>query len=153
MSDTPLLRWKPVAIGLAVVVVLAGGLAFLIVETIPVRGALATYTELIATANRPDLTDVERVATARRLCSERYLRTHELAVAPEGGLIGIPRNIHKNFQAWRREGRIWVCPTNRVGPLYQFVHESGRWRFDGPVGLLRPRGEIVPYEEPPQGER
>jgi len=148
-EERPQMRWKPVAIGLVVAAALAVGLAFVIIETIPVRGALATYTELIATANRPDLTDDQRVETARRLCSARYLRTHELAVAPEGGLVGIPRNIHKNFQAWRREGKVWVCPTNRVGPLYQFVYEGGRWRFDGPIGLLRPYGEVVPYEEIP----
>ena len=140
-------RWKPIAIGLACAVVVIGGAAFLFFETLPVRGALRTYVELIATANRPDLSDDDRLAQARTLCSERYLRTHTLRVAGEGGLIGIPRNIHKNFQAWRREGKVWICPTNRVGPLYQFVYENGRWRFDGPIGLLRGRGEVVPYDE------
>ena len=38
-------------------------------------------------------------------------------------------------------------PTNRVGPLYQFVFEAGAWRFDGPVGLLRGRGEVVPLAD------
>lgn len=146
------MTWRAVAIGLAIAVVVVGGFTFVVVETLPVRGALGAYTELIATANRPDLTDAERVARARELCTERYLRGHALAVAPEGGLVGIPRNIHKNFQAWRRGGgKVWICPTNRVGPLYQFVYERGRWRFDGPVGLLRPHGEVVPYEEP-EGE-
>lgn len=153
MTEPPRSAWKAIAIGAAVAVVLAGGLAFVIVETIPVRGALATYTDLIATANRPDLTDSERIALARQLCSERYLGTHHLSVASEGGLVGIPRNIHKNFQAWRRDGKVWICPTNRVGPLYQFVYERGRWRFDGPIGLLVAPGEVVRYDEPNEEQR
>ena len=63
--------------------------------------------------------------------------------AHEGGIVGLPRNIHKNFQAWRQGPNVWLCPTNRVGPVYQFVRESGSWRFDGPVGILRGRGEFV----------
>jgi hypothetical protein len=58
--------------------------------------------------------------------------------------VGLPRNIHKNFQAWRHGKDVWICPTDRVGPIYQFVFEAGAWRFDGPVGILRARGEIVP---------
>ena len=36
-----------------------------------------------------------------------------------------------------------ICTSNRVGPIYQFVYEDGRWRFDGLVGILRSWGEIV----------
>ena len=32
----------------------------------------------------------------------RYLRIHPLRPADEGGIVGLPRNIHKNFQAWRQ---------------------------------------------------
>ena len=63
--------------------------------------------------------------------------------AREGGVIGLPRNIHKNFRAWRHGSAVWICPMNRVGPLYQFVLEAGSWRFDGPIGILRGRGEVV----------
>ena len=81
------------------------------------------------------------------LCTARYLQAHPLAVAAEGGIVGIPRNINKNFQAWREGPNVWICPTNRIGPVYQFVFEKSDWRFDGPVGILRPRGEIVPTSD------
>ena len=87
---------------------------------------------------------------ARSLCSTRYLKTHPLAVAAEGGLVGIPRNINKNFKAWREGPNVWICPTNRIGPVYQFVFEDGGWRFDGPVGILRPWGEMVPMSDLPE---
>ncbi len=70
-----------------------------------------------------------------------------LAVAAEGGLIGFPRNINKNFKAWREGPNVWICPTNRIGPVYQFVFENDDWRFDGPVAILRPWGEIVRTSE------
>jgi hypothetical protein len=108
-----------------------------IARTAPVRGAIQSYVALLSAANRQDL------EAARALSSAHYLETHTLAPAPEGGLIGLPRNVHKNFQAWREGDNVWVCPTNRVGPVYQFVHEGGRWKFDGPVGLLRPGGEVI----------
>src|SRR4051794_4758512 len=68
---------------------------------------VATYTALIAAANAQDLEAV------RRRCTARYLRTHPLAPAPEGGVVGLPRNIHKNFQVWREGPDVWLCPTNR----------------------------------------
>jgi hypothetical protein len=124
------------------VVILALGLALVleIIATRPVRQAMATYTALIAAANRQDLDAI------RRLCTEHYLQTHTPRAAVEGGVVGLPRNIHKNFQAWRHGPNVWICPTNRVGPLYQFVFEHGAWRFDGPIGILRPRGEVVPLD-------
>jgi hypothetical protein len=63
--------------------------------------------------------------------------------------VGLPRNIHKNFQAWRHGKDVWICPTDRVGPIYQFVYEADGWKFDGPAGILRARGEIVPAGELP----
>ena len=119
-----------------VVGVLAVALIVTAVRTGPVRGSVRAYTELIGAANRQD------VEAARRLCSSRYVRTHPLRTAPEGGIVGLPRNIHKNFQAWHEGPDVWLCPTNRVGPVYQFVRESGAWRFDGPVGLLRGNGRV-----------
>jgi hypothetical protein len=68
-------------------------------------------------------------------------------VADEGGIVGLPRSINKNFQAWRQGPNVWICPTNRVGPVYQFVLEGDDWRFDGPVGVLRPHGEFLPAGE------
>ena len=128
-------------VGSLIVMALAGGLAVEVVRTAPVRGAVRAFTELIAAANRQD------VAAARRLCSARYLRTHDPAPAVEGGLVGLPRNIHPNFRAWRRGDAVWLCPTNRVGPVFQFVVEGHSWRFDGPVGLLRGPGRFVPMTE------
>jgi hypothetical protein len=124
-------------IGAGVVAVLLGVLAFEVLWTRPVRRSVRTYNRLIDAANRQDL------AEARRLCSARYLRTHDLEPAAEGGLVGLPRNIHKNFQAWRQGPNVWLCPTNRVGPVFQFVREGDDWKFDGPVGLLLPRGEMI----------
>ena len=109
--------------------------------TRPVRESVWVYTGLIAAANRQD------VAAARRLCSARYAATHPLSPAPDGGLVGLPRNIHIRFQAWRQGPHVWLCPTNRVGPVYQFVLESNAWRFDGPVGILRGRNQFVPLDD------
>jgi hypothetical protein len=145
-------RTRPIAIAIAVTLILLGGLAFEIITTRPVRGAMRACTELFTVANRPGLGEAERLEAARALCSARYLRTHKLAVAPGEGLIGIPRNINKNFKAWREGPGVWICPTNRIGPVYQFVFEGGGWRFDGPVGILRPWGELVRTSELPDLE-
>jgi hypothetical protein len=145
-------RTRSLIIAGATTLILLGGLAFEIIATQPVRRALRTCTELFTIANRPGLSAAERLDAARALCSRRYLQAHELNVADEGGIVGIPRNINKNFQAWREGPNVWICPTNRIGPVYQFVFESGSWRFDGPVGILRARGEMVPASELPELE-
>jgi hypothetical protein len=137
----------------AVVLILLGGLTYEILSTGPVRGAVRTCSELFTIANRPGLRPEERIAAARALCTRHYLQTHKLDVAGDGqGLVGIPRNINKNFKAWREGPNIWICPTNRIGPIYQFVYEDGSWRFDGPVGILRPWGEIVPMADRPEAD-
>jgi hypothetical protein len=132
-----------------ITIVLAAGLALEIVATRPVRGAMRTLSEIFTIANRPDLTEEERLNAARSLCTARYLKEHPLAVAAEGGIIGFPRNINKNFKAWREGPHVWICPTNRIGPVYRFVFENNAWRFDGPVAILRPWGEIVRTSELP----
>jgi hypothetical protein len=140
-------RTRIVAIATAVSVILIGGVVFEVVTTQPVRGAMRALSELFTLANRPDLTADERLNAARSLCTARYLEAHPLAVAAEGGLIGFPRNINKNFKAWREGPNVWICPTNRIGPVYQFVFENNGWRFDGPVAILRPWGEIMRTSE------
>jgi hypothetical protein len=142
-------RARSIVIASAVTVLLIGGVTFEIVATQPVRGAMRTLSELFTIANRPDLSDTERLTKAASLCTARYVLAHPLAVAPEGGIVGIPRNINKNFKAWKEGPNIWICPTNRIGPVYQFVFENGTWRFDGPVGILRSWGEFVPTSELP----
>jgi hypothetical protein len=137
---------KPVVIGSALVLIVGAVIVAEVVWTSPVRQSVRTFSELISAANMQDLD------RARRLCSVRYLRTHTLRLAQEGGIVGLPRNINKNFQAWREGPNVWLCPSNRVGPLYQFVPERGGWKFDGPIGLLRPRGEIVRMPEMLEGE-
>ena len=117
-----------------------------VAATRPVRDAVRTYTELISAANRRDLN------AAKALCTERYRKTHTLKLAAEGGMVGLPRNINKNFQAWREGRDVWLCPTNRVGPVYCFVENDGRWRFDGVVGQLLPGGRVEPIEESAAGE-
>ncbi len=137
---------------LAIIAVLLAGLTFEIISTQPVRGSMQTLAELFTIANRPDLTEDARLNAARSLCTARYLSAHPLVVAAEGGIKGLPRNINKNFQAWREGPHVWICPTNRIGPVYRFVFENGGWRFDGPVAILRPWGEIVRTSELPDAE-
>jgi hypothetical protein len=134
----------------ASVLMLLGGLAFEVISTQPVRGAVRTCSELFTIANRTDLADSERLSAARALCSTRYLRHHPLALAAEGGIINIPRNINMHFKAWRDGPNIWICTTDRIGPVYQFVFESGRWRFDGLVAYMGRYGEISRTSELPQ---
>lgn len=150
MSEKGTSRTRSTLIGVGVGVVILAILAGEVIYTQPVREAVHAYTELLAAANRRDISPDQRLTDARRLCSRRYLQTHDLRLAPEGGFVGIPRGIHKNYQAWRHHGNVWICPTNRVGPIYQFVRESGSWRFDGPVGLLQPHWEVVPYVDTPE---
>jgi hypothetical protein len=140
-------------IAVAIVLILLGGLAYEIISTAPVRGAVRTCSELLTIANRPGWPPERRIAAARELCSGRYLATHKLDVGDQGeGLVGFPRNFNKNFKAWREGPNVWVCPTNRIGPVYQFVFEGGAWRFDGPVGILRPWGQIIPMADVPDHE-
>jgi hypothetical protein len=106
-------------------------------------GGVATFTSLLAFSNAGDLYAV------RSLCSRRYLESHRIARSTEGGVVGLPRGIHKNFQAWVEGDEVWLCPTNRVGPVYRFVLEGGTWKFDGLVGLLRPGGRVEPLSEEP----
>ena len=103
------------------------------------RQAVACYTRLIQAANVQDLTAV------RAECSARYLRSHTIEASVGGGVLNLPRNIHRNFRAWEEGAEVWLCPTDRQGPVYRFVPETGRYRFDGPVGLLR-GGEILPID-------
>jgi hypothetical protein len=110
--------------------------------THPQRSSLQTYYAMIDAANRQDST------RARELCSSRYRQTHDLKSAPEGGLVGLPRGISKNFKAWRQGPNVWLCPSDRVGPVYQFISENGAWRFDGPIGLLQSDGRVERMSEP-----
>ena len=131
-------RFLWIVLGLTAAAVAVG---FEITLTAPVREAVRCYTDLISAANRRDL------HAARALCTDHYLATHNLKLAQEGGMIGLPRNIHKNFQAWREGKDVWLCPTNRVGPVFRFVKGSSGWKFDGVVGQLMPGGRVVPMEE------
>ncbi len=121
--------------------VVIGVIALEIVSTRPVRDSVRTYTNLIGAANRQDL------QTIHSLCTDRYKKKHALRFASQGGMIGMPRNIHKNFQVWREGDEVWLCPTNRVGPVYRFVEDSGRWKFDGVVGQLLPGGRVEPLDD------
>jgi hypothetical protein len=124
-------------------------LIYEVISTESVRAAVRAYGELMALGNRIDFSEAERLAAARTLCSRRFIASGRLTAGPEGGIAGLPRTINKNFQAWREGPNVWICPTNRIGPLYQFVHEDGHWRFDGLVGILRPGGEVVKATELP----
>jgi len=143
MSRT--VKYSLIAAGL--LILLGIGLTYEIVATAPVRDAVRTYSELISAGNRPDMSDAERLKVARALCSSRFLSANTLALGPEGGIAGLPRSMNKNFQAWREGDNVWLCPTNRIGPVYQFVPENGEWKYDGLVAILRPQGEIVPAKD------
>ncbi|MFO0891076.1 MAG: hypothetical protein U0790_18265 [Isosphaeraceae bacterium] len=138
-------QYALIGTGLAAVVGLA--LGFEIVSTRPVRQAVRAYSELITVGNRPDFSDRERLDAASRLCSARFLAAKKLALGPEGGIAGLPRTVNKNFQAWREGENVWICPTNRIGPVYQFVPEAGEWKYDGLVAILRDKGQIIPARE------
>jgi hypothetical protein len=140
-------RTRIALIVLAVAALLLGGLTFEIISTQATRGAIRTCSQLFTIANRPDLADSQRLEAASRLCSRRYLKAHPLQLAPEGGIINIPRNLNKNFKPWREGNNVLICTSNRIGPVYQFVFEDGLWRFDGLVGILQPRGELVRTSE------
>jgi len=133
-------------------ILLVAGLAYEIVATQPVRGALRTFSDLVAIGNRIDLPESSRLELARALCSSGYLARRPLSLGPEGGIVGLPRTIDKNFESWREGPNVWICPTKRTNtlrPVYQFIHENGVWRFDGPVAILRPWGEVVRTTEMP----
>lgn len=134
---------------------LGAGLAYEIVTTAPIRGALHVFTSLVALGNRPDIPDAQRLELARSLCSARFLARGPLSLNTEGGVKGFPRAIDKNYLAWREGASVWICPTKRdsaVRPVYQFILENGDWRFDGLVAILRPGGERVPATEMPDLE-
>lgn len=97
---------------------------------------MKTFISLLSAANAQDL---DRVGS---LCSRRYLLAHRVERAREGGVVGLPRNIHKNFQVWAEGADVWLCPTDRVGPVYRLVNEEGSWKFDGLVGLLGAGGRV-----------
>jgi hypothetical protein len=128
------LRWGLAA--LAVAAVLAVPASRAIRSLVMTHGAMASFTALVASGNAQDLDSV------RRLCSAGYLARHAIKRAIEGGVVGLPRNIHQNFQVWRQGDEVWLCPTNRVGPVYRFVSEDGTWKFAGLVGMLGPGGRI-----------
>ncbi len=147
-------RTRSLIVAAAVVLILLGGLAYEIVATRPVRGALR---DLLRAASRPPIgpTSGRTNGSRRRGRSARgdiSARTSSTSPQDGQGLVGIPRNLNKNFKAWREGPNVWICPTNRVGPVYQFVLEDGTWRFDGPVGILRPWAEIVPMDDVPEVE-
>jgi hypothetical protein len=135
-------RTRVALIAVAIAVLLLGGLVFEIITTQPTRGAIRTCAELFTIANRPELTDSQRLEAAALLCSQRYLKAHPLQVAPEGGIVNLPRNLNKNFKAWREGNNVLICTSDRIGPVYQFIYERGRWRFDGLVGILQSRREL-----------
>ena len=138
-------RW--IAIGGSVLAVLVV-LFWLALSTKETRAGVTAYTRLTVAVNAQDLPAVQS------LCTNRYLQTHTLKAAASGGMVGFPRYIHKNFQAWREGEAIWLCPTNRVGPIYQFLKEDGIWKFDGLIGLLRSGNQILvlPEESRQSGE-
>lgn len=122
---------RRIVLGVALAALLAVPAAGVVRSLLMTRQAVASYARLIAAANAQDLDAV------RAECSARYLREHEIVASEGGGVSGLPRGIHKNFRAWREGADVWLCPTDREGPVYRFVPEGGGFRFDGPVGLLR----------------
>jgi hypothetical protein len=145
-------RTGTIVLVVAGVALLGAGLAYEVITTAPLRGALRVFTALVALGNRTDLPDNQRLELARSLCSERYLARKPLSLSQEGGIKGFPRAIDKNYRAWREGENVWICPTKRnstIRPVYQFIFENSQWRFDGLVAILRLGGEVVPASEAP----
>ncbi len=140
-------RWRGrVARGLLALAgtgLLGWGAARVVGDLRATRPAVATFSALVGAANAGDLDAV------RALCSARFLGSRRLEVAPGGGVVGLPRNIHKNFRVWPQGREAWLCPTDRVGPVYRFVPEGGAWKFDGLAGLLGPGGRVEPVGDFP----
>jgi hypothetical protein len=134
-------RW--VLVALVAAVLLASPIARTVRSLRMTRGGVASFTNLIASGNAGDLDAV------RSLCSRHYLESHRVALSREGGMIGLPRVIHKNFQAWVEGDQVWLCPTDRVGPVYRLLFEAEAWKFDGLVGLLGVGGRVEPLAEEP----
>jgi hypothetical protein len=132
------LRW--VFGALIVAGLLAWPAARFVRSTRMTHGGLAAFKGMIDSANAGDL------ATVRVRCSRGYLESHPIQAAPEGGVEGLPRVIHKNFQVWAEGDQVRVCPTDRIGPVYRMVFEDGVWKFDGLAGLLG-SGEKVEASE------
>lgn len=128
-------------IGPTVVAFVVLGLALVYVQTQPTRASVQTFSALIGAANRGD------VRAAEPLCSKRYRQSHTIQAALGGGIEGLPRNIHKNFQVWRDGAIVLLCPTNRIGPVYRFVFEEAEWKFDGIAGLLQSDGLLRPLRD------
>ena len=148
-------RTRNILLAAAAATLLFAGLGYEILTTQPVRGALRAFSDLVAIGNRIEIPPAKRLELARALCSTGYLSRHPLALGPEGGIVGLPRAIDKNFEAWRKGPNVWICPTKRTNtlrPVYQFIREDGVWRFDGPAAILRPWGEVVPTAEMPELE-
>jgi hypothetical protein len=127
-------RW--VALVIVGVLLLAYPASRLVRSLTMTRGGMATFTRLIGSANAQD------VETVRSLCSSRYLASHAIERSLEGGVVGFPRNIHRNFQVWTEGDEVWLCPGNRVGAVYRMVREDHLWKFDGLVGLLKAGGRV-----------
>jgi hypothetical protein len=145
-------RTRTILLATAAAILLVAGLGYEILSTGPVRGAVRAFSDLVTIGNRLDLPQETRMAMAQELCSSAYLSHRPLALGPEGGIVGLPRAIDKNFEAWREGPNVWICPTKRTNtlrPVYQFVRERGAWRFDGPVAILRPWGEVIRTTEIP----
>ena len=117
----------------------------------PVRGALRTCSELFTVANRPDLADRDRLDAAAPSLHPTIPERAPARRGPRGRARQHPANLNKNFKAWREGRNVLICTSNRVGPVYRFVHEDGRWQFDGLVGILQPSGRVMRASDlPPQ---
>ena len=128
---------RRILLGIAILAVVGGPVGLAIRRLATTRGAVHTYARLIACANAQDLVAI------RSLCTDRYLSNHEIKAARQGGVVGLPRQIHPNYQVWVEGDQVWLCQGNRVGLVVRFVWVAGRWLYDGEVGLLKGDGRIV----------
>lgn len=134
---------KSLVIGLGVILGVTVIAVIEVNQTRPSRLAMGSYYKLVVAGNRQD------IKTAKGLCSQRFLTSHGLELAPEGGLVGLPRGIDQNYKVWQEGENVWLCPTDRVGAIYQLIEENGVWKFDGMVGFLRPGNEVVVIPQAP----
>lgn len=130
----PHLRITIAVAAVSVVAALAGLEAW---RTAPVRQSMRCLSALVGAANRGDL------SSARVLCSDRFLSEDGLEAAPHGGVVGLPRSIHRDFRTWRSGDDVLVSPLGEEGIVYRFVRSENGWKYDGAAGFLR-GGQLLP---------
>ena len=151
LGSKAMTKTRTALISTAIVAILLAGLVFEVVTTQPVRGAMRTCSELFTIANRLELTEPDAARATRAMLGGARrallgsLPSHRIRWPwpPKGESSAFRATSTRTSKRGEKDRTSGSVPTNRIGPVYQFVFEDGRWRFDGLVAILGPWGEIV----------